>query len=520
MVKRREDPGQAALQGAYLDIQNRRGADFVTRHPERAGQTIQDPTGLRAYFKDKIKALREGRSTLEIFPAAAIRFITREEITSLGAEGIVLSGANPKHPQGGIFLGDKTASSLDDEAEISEDATITSIVASGILKPVTGLIAQKPSGGIPDKLQGLPRIPVNCCVAAVFNEGKWSKSAVLPDGNWVVPGFDNAGWQYAQGVFEGMVATEHSSESPAAGSEIEVTKVDGKITLFRPKENAKRFIKSCEKMGLPPISVDQFIDAVTAAVQNNKEFIPEGGKLYIRPFMVGLRGGTGVNPAKQALFAVEVSPYGNYMATMGKDTPEVAPEQQKIRAKMVVSERDEIGRDKVAANYGKIIGVKSTYTQLGFKDILLLNKEGMIQEFSSSNFYRVTNMSGKKFRVSTPPIDANALPGITRMSLLEVLRDEEIQRRLGYEIIIDDNEPIHHSKLTKAITQGVFSSGTAAGISIFDEIETTDSSSGKSTTIEYDDQETKEFMAALNQLLTDLRKGKVEGYEDWAVEVN
>src|SRR3989338_7092868 len=177
-----------------------------------------------------------------------------------------------------------------------------------------GLFTHAPIGKLPDPLpEGLPRMPMNCIPAAVYKNGKWSQTHVFPDGRWIVEGFDSGILQYGDGAFEGMVASKKlkGKEAPEADveSEISVEVQNGEVCMFRLVESARRFIKSCESIEAPPISVSQFVQAVVEAVKNNKKFVPENGKLYCRAFISGLQGATGVKPADKLLFAVEVSPY-------------------------------------------------------------------------------------------------------------------------------------------------------------------------------------------------------------------
>lgn len=480
--KRPTDPGQIALDKEYGKLEQDLGGDFMhyhpdtIQHPEKFPQTLlhMDPDALRDVLLARIDELLEGTIAGATFPISIIQSFTREELLTLAAEsGIVFSGITENHPDGGVYLADNVRSTLR-RTEPAENPQLRAIFATSILRRI-GFVPQKPSSGIPENLQGLPRIPVNSLVAAFFENGKWSQSAVLPDGNWAVPGFDNAGWQYAEGVFEGMVAMrngEETEEVEAAGMEMELYVDNGRITIFRPEENARRFNKSCVTMGLPPISVDQFVQSVLAAVKNNKKFIPKNGKLYIRPFMVGLRGATGIHPAKQALFAVEVSPFGKYLAAKSQSPEGNEKEtQKKIKAKVVKYPRGKIGKDKASANYGPIMAEKDRWVQEGFSDVLMVDEEGFIEEFSSSNMVLVQNKGKKHFRICTPSLEADILPGINRKSLTEVLRDPDIQRLLGYDIELVDNEPVHEGALDSSATTGVFSIGTAAGITPYDEIE-------------------------------------------------
>ncbi|KAK9949222.1 hypothetical protein M0R45_004755 [Rubus argutus] len=102
-----------------------------------------------------------------------------------------------------------------------------------------------------------------------------------------------------QGLFEGMKAYR---------------KQDGNILLFRPEENALRMRSGAERMCMPSLTVEQFVEAVKATVLANKRWVPPPGKgsLYIRPLLMGSGAVLGVAPAPEYTFLIYVSPVGNY----------------------------------------------------------------------------------------------------------------------------------------------------------------------------------------------------------------
>ena len=104
---------------------------------------------------------------------------------------------------------------------------------------------------------------------------------------------------YAQEIFEGMKAYRMK---------------DGSMALFRPEANARRFNASAERLAMPTLPEDTFIEAVKLAVEADKDWFPsvEGGSLYIRPFMFANEHFLGVRPAKKYKFLVIISPAGNY----------------------------------------------------------------------------------------------------------------------------------------------------------------------------------------------------------------
>jgi|GEM_PF-2006931 len=482
--------------------------DPVENLPETMG-----PVAIHNEVGQRIKALLSGEIDDINLPVHAIRHFTREELTTFEAMGIVFSGTNAEHPDGGVYLKDAAISTLS-LPPVTQMPTnnIKSVTATGFLRGATGLITRPPIREVPKDISGLKRFPMNALVAAVFKDGEWTESHVLPDGKWVVSGYDNTAFQYGQTVFEGMVAS-HSSE---LDEPMEV-KVDssGKITIFRPEENAKRFQNSCESVSLPPISVEQFLASVYAAVRNNKNFVPKDGKLYVRPFMVGLEGGTGIQPAKSCLFSVEVSPYGTYLSA-NSDGIDLDKELPGSKIQCINYQRPPSGKNKSAGNYGAMTRAKHDAKEAGFNDVLLIDDKRRIQECASNNAFFVEHDSDTHFVVLTSSLEANILPGITRASIIELLKNKElVKARFGKDINVTVIDDLILSEDSILCADGAFGSGTAAGIGNFHEITLT---TGRKVAFKKG-TETQRFIRNLYDLLQDARRGKVPGYEHWVTEV-
>lgn len=489
--------------------------------PENWDESQLGPVEVRNRLHTAIMGLLDGSIENIDLPVNAIRLLTREQVQALESRGLVFSGVNDEHQDGGVYLNDALKGDFDrNEPANLHDKKLTSITATGFLRGATGLHARPPIDKVPENISGLPRFPMNSLVSAVFKNGQWTESHVLPDGRWIVDGYNNAAFQYAEGVFEGMVATnttpeKHNEPEKVDADEVEVEMDNGQITLFRPEENAKRFRRSCESVGLPQISVEQFVAAVTAAVKNNKNFIPKNGKLYCRPFMVGLEGGTGINPATSCLFAVEVSPYGTYLAAKAEGV-DLQTEMPGSKIEAINYPRPPSGKHKNAGNYGAMIRAKQDAKKNGFDDVLLIDEQKRIQECASNNVFLVEQDTDTHFNVYTSSLESNILPGITRASILELLRDPKIVRERfgqGIHVTVYDNKILPESKLLDV--DGAFGSGTAAGIGNFHEIKMTTGQNikyGKGT-------DTQKFIKKLYDLLQDLRRGKVPGYEHWVKKV-
>ena len=119
---------------------------------------------------------------------------------------------------------------------------------------------------------------------ADYQNGAWGDFRIVPYGPMeIYPG--NATLHYGQAIFEGMKANKTES---------------GEILMFRPDMNAKRFAESCERMCMPVLSEEMFVELVRKVVEVDKEWVPskDGDSLYIRPFMFATDDFIGIKPCK------------------------------------------------------------------------------------------------------------------------------------------------------------------------------------------------------------------------------
>lgn len=529
----KQDPGQTALDQKYAELEAQYPEIFAKYDPSVAADSIHRPETdidsnfrIAEYLKHvflKIAGLLRGEVEEVIFPSRILTAITSEEIASYETQGLVFDGIDESHPEGGIFVKGLAPSvrpllaaraqgrEVKSQHILEQIRKLTAVRATRVLQGVAGLVTEPPSEKIPDDISGLPSIPVNSMCAAVYKNNKWSKTHVFPHGRWIVPGVDNATIQYGQAGFEGMKATIFPEQR--------IDVVNGQIHLFRPEENARRFAKTCIRLGMPPISVNQYIEAVKLAVLRNRNFIPDGnGSLYIRPYMMGLSGGTGAKAATEYVFAVQVSPFGKYLKPSNV-TAEKENTLAGISTLAVVCPRGEAGRDKAAANYSIMFAKKKAAKEKHYDDILLMeedeNGELFDTECGTSNFFVVEKEKGEDgeitFKLQTTSLTENILPGVTRKSLIELLKDPKIQQRLRRKIVVDDGGKVMVKNLKKA--DGAFSTGTAAGINNITSITVNDEQ------YSFTDEETQKFIFDLYGLLQDALKGNIEGYTDWVMKI-
>ena len=212
---------------------------------------------------------------------------------------------------------------------------------------------------------------------------------------------------YAQEIFEGLKAYRLA---------------DGGTTLFRPEANARRFNASADRLAMPHVPEDLFVEAIRELVAADHEWFPrvEGGSLYLRPFMIATEAFLGVRPAKQYKFMVIASPAGSYfkagvpaVSLWVSDYTRAAP--------------GGTGAAKCGGNYAaSLVPTGEAFAQ-GHDQVLFLDavERKWIEELGGMNlFFAFADGS-----VITPPLTGTILPGITRDSLIALARDQGLSVR-------------------------------------------------------------------------------------------
>ena len=242
---------------------------------------------------------------------------------------------------------------------------------------------------------------------------------------------------YGAEIFEGMKAYK--------------TK-DG-YQMFRPYENAKRMNDSAERLCLPTIPENDFVDAIVELINVDYAWIPdrEGTSLYIRPFMFGNDEALGVHAVKRATFVVILSPVGNYYAE-GLNPVKISIENQDVRAV-----RGGTGYAKCGGNYAASLRAGKRAEEKGISQVLWLDgvERKYIEEVGAMNV--MFKINGE---IVTPMLTGSVLPGITRKSCIEILRN------WGYKVT---ERLISVDELLNAVKNGeleeAWGTGTAAVVS-------------------------------------------------------
>lgn len=245
-------------------------------------------------------------------------------------------------------------------------------------------------------------------------------------------------FHYAQEMFEGMKAYR----TP-----------DGRILLFRPEMNARRSNRTAERLCIPTMDEDLYVEAVKALVSVDADWVPsrEGTSLYIRPFVIADEPFLGVRPANHYKFMVILSPVGPYYAGGMKPT-RIYVEEKYVRAA-----QGGTGETKCGGNYAASLKAQVEAAAKGYDQILWLdgNQRKFVEEIGTSNAFFV--IDGE---VITAPLEGTILPGITRDSVIRLLEKKGLavsQRKLSIDEVYD--------AARSGRLEEVFATGTAAVIS-------------------------------------------------------
>lgn len=273
----------------------------------------------------------------------------------------------------------------------------------------------------------------------------------------------NEGWHDARIVPFGPVSIHPASTVLHYGSEIfeglkAYRRADGKVQLFRPMENIRRMNRSAERMCLPEIPEDMFLEVLTKFVAHEQDWTPSapGTSLYIRPFMFGNDETLGVHAVKNATFMIITSPVGSYYKE-GINPVKIMIEDQDVRAV-----RGGTGEAKCGGNYAASNRAGERAAKQGYSQVLWLDgvERKYIEEVGAMNV--MFKIDGT---VVTPKLSGSILPGITRKSCVELLKANgyKVEERL---LSIDElADALKNGKLEEA-----WGCGTAAVISPIGEL--------------------------------------------------
>lgn len=274
-------------------------------------------------------------------------------------------------------------------------------------------------------------------VRSYFKDGKWS-TPTETSSETIELHMAATCLHYGQEAFEGLKAFRGK---------------DGKIRIFRMRENALRMQSSCRGIMMEELPIEVFEETVLKAVKLNEKFVPpyeSGASLYIRPLLIGTSPQVGVKPSKEYLFVVFVTPVGPYFKEGFKPTPLVIFRSFDRAAPLGT------GTYKIGGNYAASLVAGNKAHELGYSAVLYLDpkEKKYIDEGGPANFFAIKN------NTYITPQSTSILPSITNDSLMQLAKD------LGMAV---ERRPIPETELSSFEEAGIC--GTAAVISPVERID-------------------------------------------------
>lgn len=276
---------------------------------------------------------------------------------------------------------------------------------------------------------------------------------------------------------------------------------DGSVQMFRPIENVRRMNNSAERLCLPQISEEDFMQILDAFVSAEQDWTPsaEGTSLYLRPFMFGNDESLGVHAVHNATFVIIASPVGSYYKE-GINPVKIMIESEDVRAV-----RGGTGYAKCGGNYAASNRAGEKAEQQGYSQVLWLDgvERKYIEEVGAMNV--MFKIDGK---IVTPALTGSILPGITRKSCIELLKSKgyTVEERL---LSVDElGNALETGKLEEA-----WGCGTAAVVSPIGEL------AYKGTKFVINGGKIGEVTQMLYDTLTGIQWGKTEDTFGWTHKV-
>ena len=315
---------------------------------------------------------------------------------------------------------------------------------------------------------------------SIWKDGKWDEGRLTED-NTLNISEASTSLHYGQQSFEGLKAYRTKS---------------GRINLFRPDRNSKRLNKSAEKLLMPKVPEDKFIDACIQVVRANENFVPPygtGATLYLRPFLIGVGDNLGVRPATSYIFSIFAVPVGSYFKEGLKP------------CNFMISDFDRAapygtGGQKVGGNYAASLLAHKIAVDKGFSDCIYLDPttHTKIEEVGAANFFGIT----KNNEFITPKSES-ILPSITKYSLMDIAKDYLEMDVYERDVLVNNLDEFKEAGAC----------GTAAVITPIGGIEYKDN-----LHVFHSETEVGPITKELYRILCGIQFGDIEGPKDWIVQ--
>ena len=319
-----------------------------------------------------------------------------------------------------------------------------------------------------------------------YDEGQgWHDPRIVPYGPLQIDPAAKV-LHYAEEIFEGLKAYRTA---------------DGSIQLFRVMDNIQRMNDSADRLCMPQIPAELAMAGITELVKLEQDWVPheKDTSLYIRPFMIGLDPALGVHSSHHVQFIVIVCPVGAYYPE-GLNPVKIYIEDEDVRAV-----KGGTGMAKTGGNYAASLRAGNRAEKKGYTQVLWLDgvHRKYIEEVGAMNV--MFKVAGK---VLTPDLNGSVLPGITRRSCIQLLKDwgyEVEERRISAQELFDAAE--------NGTLEEAWGTGTAAVVSPIGELAEGD----KKVTI--NNNEIGPVTQRLYDELTGIQWGRVADPHNWITKI-
>ena len=268
---------------------------------------------------------------------------------------------------------------------------------------------------------------------ADYRDGEWKNSRVVPYGHISISPATPA-IHYGQAIFEGMKAMK----SPT-----------GDVLVFRPADNWMRLNVSGERICMPPVPEELFMEGLSTLISLDQNWVPkdEGSSLYIRPFLFSADEYIGIRPSENFTFMIILSPVGPYYST---------PVKVKIETQFTRAAEGGTGYAKAGGNYGAALYPAKLAQDEGYHQLLWTDGKThqYIEESGTMNVMFVVDDT-----LITPALSDSILAGITRDSVLKLARKWGMRVEERKVSVTEIMEAAGSGRLREA-----FGAGTAATI--------------------------------------------------------
>ena len=316
-----------------------------------------------------------------------------------------------------------------------------------------------------------------------YSNNSWGEGKIMPYDDFLVSPSARV-FHYGQAIFEGMKCFRSDNDS---------------LILFRPVENFKRFNKSSSRMAIPKITENIFFDGLTELLKIDKDWVKkgDGNALYLRPFVFASEASINASEANEYTFMIICCPAKSYY---GNQKIKVKIEEKYSRAA-----KGGVGYAKAAGNYAAQFYPTSIAIEEGYQQIIWTdsNNHKSIEEAGTMNlFFRIGN------KLITSPTSDSILDGITRKSIIELAKKENIEVE---ERIITVDELLESSKTGEL--KEIFGTGTAVVVL---PIKAFGYQSNDYQLPKIDDS----WSSMLKKKLMDIQYDKSSEYDNWKLKIN